>query len=95
MGLYLNHSRISTTRKASALIEHYGAEEVFQPTAWPAPETKVYICVVENGPFDVAAIIFDAREFDEFTLSDLRRQTWLLMDKGIVFGLNPSYKEYL
>lgn len=46
------------------------------------------ICVVDNGPFEAAAILVDYREFKAFdNPHDGRPKTWLALNKSTVFQL--------
>lgn len=82
-------------QKAQQLVLEYDA----QPLAGcpldfnTVPEDKALICVVENGIFDAAALIYSAREMDEFSVNDTsgRYRTWLLMDKALAHEL-AGYK---
>jgi hypothetical protein len=48
------------------------------------------LCVVENGPFDAIAIIYDEHECEEFSdPSDGRPKTWLLLDTATVLRACP------
>lgn len=52
------------------------------------PEGKALICVVDNGPFEAAALCYSARELEEFdALNDIRPRTWLLMDQALAHQL--------
>jgi hypothetical protein len=94
MGCYIQTGR--NTHKAAHLIA-VGARFINKPDAFEVPEGKVLICVVENGLFDAAAVIFDEREFTDFSVNDHtgRARTWLLMDKSAVLAIAPYAADFL
>jgi hypothetical protein len=77
MGIYVQVPSIHY--KANWLVEKAKAQRIEQPTLYPeAPEGMTLVCVVENGPFDAAAIVYDKGEFLEFTRkSERRKRHWL------------------
>lgn len=83
MGYYLNNPFMGRYDKALFLVEHHGAEKIPVPPVFEdVPEDKALVCVVENGHFDAAALIYSADEMSSVRLpSDGRRKTWLLMKK--------------
>lgn len=76
----------------AAQLRAIGAEDVDPDrVAWPPPEGKALVCVVQNGPFDAAGVIFDESEFRAFNNpTDWRRTDWLLMDSGQVRDLSGA-----
>lgn len=56
-----------------------------------APEGTAIICVVDNGPFEAAALCYSREEFVEFARPDGRPQTWLLMSQRLAYDL-AGYK---
>lgn len=46
------------------------------------PDDKVLVCVVQNGPFDAAAVVLDEKEWKHWqnTEDDPRPRTWLMVD---------------
>jgi hypothetical protein len=91
MGYYIgviNGKRLPVTGKAKALLDHGDVIEVRFPQWDPEDKKNALICVVENGPFDAAAVIFSKGEFDAFyndDISDSRPRRWLLMDRKKAF----------
>lgn len=82
--------------KADWLIEREGAMR-HDPHA-AKPDNKVIVCVVENGLFDAAGIIYDKNELKAFAYtdpSDHRRRHWLLMDTERVIELCPEVESRL
>ena len=52
------------------------------------------ICVIDNGLFEAAGLIYDKNEFIEFTLPmDMRKRTFLKMDKELAHKLSGYAKE--
>ncbi len=82
--------------KAQQLIDLYSADPIPPPISFNPPEDKVMVCVVQNGPFDAAAICYDIEEFLEFTQDTSGRPvSWMLMDKSKVLELVPKVKDLL
>lgn len=73
MGYYIQTPEIQC--KADQLIGMYNAYTIKQPETFDPPADKMLICVVQNGPFDAAAICYDQGEFAEFTTYDGRLKT--------------------
>lgn len=82
MGYYIQTP--ANTDKAGQLVK-VGAEiQAGGPPAWPdIPEDKALVCVVHNGMFDAAALVYSEDELRDFNLpQDTRTRTWLLMEKA-------------
>ena len=93
MGYYINStgkSQLMAHEKAEGLVSDCGAERVQQPPDFDnIPEDKSLICVVNNGPFEAAGLIFSPDELNEFNrFDDIRPKTWLLMDKKLAHELS-------
>ena len=74
--------------------KEYGAEECSQIEAFVHIEDtdKIGICVVNNGPFEVAALCYSNEEFKCFSNPhDLRPKKWYLMDRAKAFELAGYY----
>lgn len=56
--------------KAEYLVREYGAEEIEAFDWSDVPEDKALICVVDNGPFEAAAVAYSEREFQAFAAPD-------------------------
>ncbi len=74
--------------KAQQILDIHGGEDVSGavPALSDIPRDKALICVAENGLFDVAAWVYDRREFAEFQYPDGRPKRWLLIDRDIAIG---------
>ena len=85
MGYYIQTEFF--TDKASQIVDTYGAVKLDGPPATfeDIPEWAALVCVVQNGPFDAAALVYDEKELWDFTLPDGRPRTWLLMDRKVAF----------
>ena len=85
--------------KAEWISGTYGESQLIpQPEKFSdIPEEKFLIIVVNNGPFEAAAVAYSEQEFREFTenASDNRPRKFLLLNKKITFELVPELKEYL
>ena len=81
MGYYIQTDK--PTGKAQQLMEIPGTTTLpFMPQWSEIPADKALVCVVQNGPFDAAALAYSEKELEAFSLpNDLRPKTWLLMDK--------------
>ena len=80
MGYYINSNSkdegLGATGKANGLALD-GARIIPEPTTWQ----EGLVCVVENGPFDAAAYVYNEKEMKEFqNPSDYRRKTWLIYE---------------
>jgi hypothetical protein len=89
MGYYIE-TPIATSR-ALQLASMYDAEVVERPESInDIPRGKTLICVVQNGMFDAAAIVYSDYELDAFSQpGDPRPRTWMLMDREDVVEANP------
>lgn len=87
MGYYIQTK--ANVLKAKQLCAEHNAENIPQPaTLAEVPEDKALICVVQNGPFDAAALIYDSRELADFSdPDDDRPRDWLFMDKELAHKL--------
>lgn len=80
--------------KAQYLIEKYGASLVATSFGMGdyisrLPEDKALICVIDNGPFEAAGLMYDQKELDVFVADSTgRRKTWLTMDKDLAYELS-------
>jgi len=92
MGYYIQTPEI-THGKADYLVDQHGAERVGDD-AQSTDETHL-VCVVENGFFDAAAIVYDERERESFlaTADDARPRTWLLVDRSVCRELCGDYAD--
>lgn len=94
MGFYIEvpHNK----GKAGHLVELYGAEILDKaPPGFQDSQKDALICVVDNGPWEAAGLIFSSREFQAFSYPDGRPKTWLLMDKQKAWKLAGFSEEYL
>jgi hypothetical protein len=66
MGFYLQTP--SAKRKADYLVGNHGALLLLDPEYHSGEYTTV--CVVDNGPFEAAAVAYDRSEFDKFSAPD-------------------------
>ncbi|HOX57216.1 MAG TPA: hypothetical protein P5205_08730 [Candidatus Paceibacterota bacterium] len=85
--------------KADILLRKYPS----QVTEWPSEPSfddtgrTVNVCVVDNGPFEAAAIAYSEREMAEFMCDphDRRPRRWLRVDRNLVVSLNPDVESLL
>lgn len=95
MGFYLDTAL--PTRKAEQLKRDHGARVTLRPEHLKdVPEGMTLICVVENGRFDAAAIVYSDDELRAFSSDGTSRpRTWMLMDTKEVVSMKPQLAEYL
>jgi len=96
MGYYLKStgSRLMGLHgKAEDLIKDCGAVRIPRPDSFDKVNLgAALICVVNNGPFEAAALVYSEEEFGSFTLPDDHRpKVWLKMDKKTAHEL-AKYK---
>lgn len=88
MGFYLpgpNHG------KAQYLIKEHGAVDftLCRPQKFEEiPDDQALVVVVDNGPFEAAGLVYNSREFEEFTRpGDRRPRQFLLMEREKAYQL--------
>lgn len=85
MGYYIQTPR-TLRGKAEYIIKNYDAFPVCgEPQNFNGiSKNQIFICVVDNGSFEAAAIIYNQKELKEFTrVGDTRHKVWLVMNKDI------------
>ena len=87
MGYYIQTAE--PCHKAGQLVSERGASRALKPeTLAEIPEGEALVCVVQNGPFDAAALIYCDEELRAFgDPNDPRPREWLLMDKALAHEL--------
>lgn len=96
MGFYIEVPEAHN--KAGQLIRLHGAEDVGLPPRRLAdvPKGKTLVCVVRNGLFDAAGIVYSEAELEAFKETRTGRpRTWLTMDTEALCQLKPAIAEYL
>lgn len=95
MGFYIEVAEAK--QKAMQLKRDHNAQVILRPTLLnEIPKGKTLICVMENGLFDAAGIIYSQEELEAFSeASTGRPRTWLLMDTEEVVKLKPHLADYL
>lgn len=81
MGKYFQGDSID---KGQDLVLNHGARQVTREYAASVvnDEKLVPICVVDNGLFEAAALMFNLAEFLDFSLpEDTRSKRWYIMDR--------------
>jgi hypothetical protein len=75
--------------KASRIAFEHDGQLVKEPAKFSdVPEDKALIVVVDNGPFEAAALAYDEREFLDFTdPDDDRPKRYVLLDKPTAYRL--------
>lgn len=94
MGYYIETSH--HLNKADQLLRLPDVREVDAINASPDRSGQtVSVCVVQNGPFDAAAICFNFDEFREFKVPDGRPKRWLVLPRATVVAACPSVEPHL
>lgn len=90
MGFYIQTPQ--PRGKAKQLIDLHAAVrlDIIPRNVSDCPSDKVIICVVENGPFDAAGVVFSQAELAAFqSPEDPRLKHWLLLDRELLPDLQP------
>jgi hypothetical protein len=87
MGKYINQTQNGPLQQKhkAAELNKAGAELLFDtPTTWE----EGLICVVDNGIFEAAAYVQDARDLEDFSelVRDTRPRAWLKWDRAKEFA---------
>lgn len=80
--------------KGEFLVEQYKARECsqFKALVHIKDPNEIGICVVDNGPFEAAALCYSENEFMSFSdPNDLRPKKWYLMDRAKACELAGYY----
>ena len=90
MGYYIQVP--GNKNKALQLAGLYDGEILPTIPAWKEiPNGKVLVVVIDNGPFEAAAIVYSSKELIECTrLEDRRPKQAVLLDRGMVLKLCPG-----
>lgn len=91
MGYYIETGTLKG--KAKILCEKHQGESC--SNNFPPPDGRILVCVVDNGPFEAAAIIPDEREFDAFNDDDGRSRRWLHLNESKAKELCPRFANKL
>lgn len=90
MGYYIETNGVKN--KADYIVKNYSGTKIIRPSNFGdaiAPD-EVLIVVVDNEPFEAAAVIYDAGEFEAFVndQDDFRPKQFVIMDKKKAFELS-------
>ena len=92
MGYYIETG--GNKRKADWILANTKSRETPRPLKGTA--TEIPVVVVDNGPFEAAAICFSQSELDAFTrVNDTRPARFLLVAREDVVRLNPKCEKHL
>lgn len=84
----------TNTGKAQYLMEHHEAKRT-TPGISQDPD-HFTVCVVQNGPFDAAAICMSQLDIHDFTdPTDPRPSTWLLVPTQECLKLSASFRRHM
>jgi hypothetical protein len=102
MGFYLERDDDLPHDKAKWLIEHAGAKELsyqglvkIMHSMAVIPNDMMLVCVVDNGNFEGAGIVYDEQERNNFAYPDGRPRHWLLVPKVEIIRQKPHLEEYV
>lgn len=94
MGYYVNHPAMPK----ELFLNMEGLELDYQPTWPPCDPSLALVCLVDNGPFTAALVVYGKGEFEEANRpSDPRPKRWFLLNRAdaIKFsGIKADYFEY-
>lgn len=80
-----------TVGKGAYLIKEHDALPCSQAMAWMAIEhpTMVPVCVVSNGDFEAAAVVYSDAEYEGFAdRQDVRPKQWYVMNRTKAYELS-------
>jgi hypothetical protein len=88
MGYYIETPQ--HLEKAMQLVKLHGGTIVPKPQSLAdVPVDKALICVIQNGLFDAAGLVYSESEFRAFAdSSDWRPKTFVLLDKKLAQTLS-------
>jgi len=94
MGLYINPKNMS---KEEWLIENRTNVFLQPPNNLKMiPYNHVLVCIVDNGKFTAAAVIYDGDELEAFAdPSDNRPKIWNIVPLEKIKEVCPNYKSYM
>lgn len=93
MGYYIECPQ--NTQKAEQILQKYKeVHEVKEPYFDYSCETFM-VCVVENGPFDAAAIAYSPEILEVYKQNDGRPKRWLVAPRKLIVALCPMVKNEL
>lgn len=86
MGRYIETK--NALGKASQLLQEFPEITKLAAPKFTTDKDNVTVCVVENGPFDAAAVAYDGAEYVAFNdPSDWRAKTWLNVPRCVLTKL--------
>ena len=91
MGYYIETN--SNHGKADWLVINSRAIQTLGPKT--GTKEMIPVCVLDNGLFEAAGIMYDQREFEDFIRPDGRPRVWLLVPRKEIIKLNPSVESQL
>jgi hypothetical protein len=97
MGLYMN-GFAENNHKAAVLATLDGVTEFIDivPVFLKVKSGNMLIAVVENGPFDAAAVAFNKDEFKEFTrTNDFRAIRYFSVPVEVIKEFAPDFEKYV
>lgn len=88
MGYYIQTPGFNHSKALRIAAQHNGVL-ISKPNHYSdIPEDSALIVVVDNGPFEAAALAYSEREFEEFTdFTDERPKEYVLLDKEVAHKL--------
>ena len=87
MGCYIETPVVKG--KADWLMNNAGARPV-SDLSFPPMDGYLMVCVVDNGPFEAAAIAYSREEWKVFTRPDGRMKMWLWVPRDRILEVEPG-----
>jgi hypothetical protein len=94
MGYYIQGD--GPHHKAEFIIDKYAGQLMLDPVFLDPAKGFVTVCVVNNGPFEAAAVAYSQEEFDAFNdPTDYRPKVWLKVPTNQAVLACPDVKDQL
>lgn len=87
MGCYINRTSkrpLGNHQKAKHLVDDGDATRYAGETFDNISADECFVCVVNNGPFEAAAVCYDVRELEEFRRADVTKR---IVAPGVIHAM--------
>lgn len=94
MGYYIETE--ACTGKVKAILNAAPGSFIMDDPCFDSTGRSVTVCVVDNGPFEAAAVAFSKDELEVFANpNDFRPKTWLSVPRAEAIKLCPHVEHML